>query len=408
VASPPADPLAEALAARTAALCAVPSPIGHEQALCDDVERWARARFPDVQRVKNSLVVWVDGRPLDSASLRSGRTEEEPKVPLTLSVGPRSGPESKGERGSEPADRVREARPLVALCGHLDTVPAHAEDAGRPPRREDGRIVALGSSDMKSGVAVAMELAERISRPERFCDLVLVLYAREEGPFAENELGDVLRDVPEVGRATLAICLEPTDDVLQLGCVGSIHATVTFTGRSAHSARPWQGENAVHKAGALLAHIAARPPREVESAGLVFREVVSATRIEGGRARNVVPDRCTLNLNFRFAPDRTLPAAADELRALVERFGGAAELTDLSPACPAYTDHPLVRRLVERAKASVEAKQAWTDVARLAAAGVPAVNFGPGATAQAHQVGEWVEVASIARCYRMLEAFLRS
>jgi succinyl-diaminopimelate desuccinylase len=357
--------LAEALAARTEALCAIPSPIGHEAALCDDLERRTRARFGGVRRVKSSLVVWVDGPP-------------------------------------------REDRPLVALCGHLDTVPAHADDAGKPPRRQGGRIVALGSSDMKSGVAVALELAERLPRADRFCDLALALYAREEGPFVENELGDVLREVPELSRAALALCLEPTDCVLQLGCVGSIHATVTFGGRSAHSARPWQGENAVHKAGALLGHLAARGPREATSAGLTYREVVSATRIEGGRARNVVPDRCTVNLNFRFAPDKPIDVAAEELRALAARFGGEAELTDLSPACPAFADHPLVRRLVERAQAPVEPKQAWTDVARLAAAGIPAANFGPGATAQAHQAGEWVEIDALERCYRMLDAFLRT
>jgi succinyl-diaminopimelate desuccinylase len=356
--------MGEVLAARTEALCAVRSPIGHEQALCDALEREARARFPSVQRVKDSLVVWVDGSPSE--------------------------------------------RDLLLLCGHLDTVPIHAEDEGRFPRREGGRLFAPGASDMKSGVAVALELASRLPREARDLDLALVLYAREEGPFEENELGDVLRQVPALGRASLAICLEPTDGLLQLGCVGSIHATVTFTGRSAHSARPWQGENAVHKAGALLAYLAGRAPRQATSGGLAFREVLSVTRIEGGRAHNVVPDRCTLNLNFRFAPDRSLEAAAEELQSLARDFGGAAEITDLSPACPAYGDHPLVRRLLARTGVAAEPKQAWTDVARLAQAGVPAVNFGPGATAQAHQVGEWVEIAAIERCYRALEAFLRT
>ena len=194
--------------------------------------------------------------------------------------------------------------------------------------------------------------------------------------------------------------------MLQLGCVGSIHATFTFPGRAAHSARPWQGENAVHRAGALLAELPARPPREARSGGHVFREVLSATRIEGGRARNVVPDRCALNLNFRFAPDRTLEDAADELRALGARHGAEVELTDLSPACPAFGDHPLVRRLVERTGVAVEPKQAWTDVARLAAHGIPAVNLGPGATSQAHQRGEWVEVAALAARVPLYERFL--
>lgn len=359
------DELTEALAARTERLCAIPSVIGGEREICDDVERWARARFPDAQRVKNSLVAWVDGR-------------------------------------ARP-----DGRPLVALCGHLDTVPKPAEPPGAVPRREQGRLVAPGASDMKSGVAVAMEIAERLPRAARFCDLALVLYAREEGPYEENELGDVLKALPELSGAGLAICLEPTDGAVQLGCVGSIHATFHLDGRAAHSARPWQGENAIHKAWGLLEHLATRPPRDAESGGLAFREVLSATRIEGGHARNAVPAHCRLNLNFRFAPDRSLEDAVAELRALGERFGARVEPTDLAPACPAYAEHPLVRRLLARTGAPVEAKQAWTDVARLAQASIPALNFGPGATAQAHQPGEWVEIASLARCHRQLEAFLR-
>ena len=279
---------------------------------------------------------------------------------------------------------------------------------GRQPRREGGRLHGPGASDMKGGVAVMMELAERLPRAERFCDLALVLYAREEGPFVENELGDVLREVPALSRAALAICPEPTDNLLQLGCLGSIHATFTFAGKSAHSARPWQGENAIQKAGALLAELYGRPPRDARSGGHVFREVLSATKIEGGRARNVIPDRCAANLNYRFAPDKTLEAATEELRALAKRHGAAIELVDLSPACPAYGDHPLVQRLLARTGARAEPKQAWTDVARLAAQGIPAVNFGPGATSQAHQQGEWIDLAQLARGYELIEKFLRS
>ncbi len=348
----------------------MPSVIGSERALCDEVEAWARPRAAAVHRVKDSLVIRLDG--------------------------PATAPPAPGEA----------RRPLVLLCGHLDTVPVHEADRGRPPRREGGRLVALGSSDMKGGLAVMMEVAERLPRAARFCDLVLVMYAREEGPFLENELGDVLREASELRGADLALCLEPTDNLLQLGCVGSIHATFTFEGRSAHSARPWQGANAVHAAGPLLAELHARAPRQAVSGGLVFREVTSVTRIEGGRARNVVPDRCALNVNFRFAPDKALDDAAAELVALGERFGARVTLTDLSPACPAYADHPLVRRLLDRTGIGAEPKQAWTDVARLAAAGIPAANLGPGATSQAHQVGEWIELAALERGYRILERFL--
>lgn len=134
--------------------------------------------------------------------------------------------------------------------------------------------------------------------------------------------------------------------------------------------------------------------------------MLSATRIEGGRARNVVPDRCALNLNFRFAPDKALEVAAEELRALGARCGAEVELTDLSPACPAYGDHPLVRRLVARTGVAVEPKQAWTDVARLALHGIPAVNLGPGATGQAHRQGEWIELSALEAGYRIYERFL--
>jgi succinyl-diaminopimelate desuccinylase len=367
VTDPAADAaLAARLADATAALCATLSPIGEEAALTAQVAAWAGARFPHVRRVKDSLVVLVDG----------------PRAPAA-------------------------ARPLVALCGHLDTVPVHEADRGGP-RREGGRLVAPGASDMKGGLALMMALAEDLPAAGRGCDLALVFYAREEGPYLENELEDVLREAPELAAASLACCLEPTDNALQLGCVGSIHATVTFHGRAAHSARPWQGENAVHRAGALLAELHARAPREARSGGHLFREVLSCTRVEGGRARNVVPDRCTLNLNFRFAPDKPLEAAAEELRALGARHGAEVELTDLSPACPAFGDHPLVRRLLERTGVAAEPKQAWTDVARLAAHGIPAVNLGPGATAQAHQRGEWIEVAALAAGYRLYEAFLRA
>jgi succinyl-diaminopimelate desuccinylase len=308
-----------------------------------------------------------------------------------------AGGEGRGEGGTR--------RPLLALCGHLDTVPVHDEDR-HPPRRRDGRIVAPGASDMKGGLAVMMELAERLPRERRFCDLVLALYAREEGPYLENELEEVLRDPRRLGGADLALCLEPTDNVLQLGCVGSIHGTFTFAGRAAHSARPWDGENAVHRAGALLAELAARAPREARSGGLAFREVTSATRIEGGHARNVVPDRCTVNVNLRFAPDRSAEAATDELRALAARHGATVELVDVAPACPAYADHPLIRRLVERTGVRSEPKQAWTDVARLAAHGLPAANLGPGAVSQAHQRGEWIEIAALGRSYEIYERFL--
>jgi succinyl-diaminopimelate desuccinylase len=189
--------------------------------------------------------------------------------------------------------------------------------------------------------------------------------------------------------------------------MGSVHATVVFHGRTAHSARPWQGDNAITKAAPFLAELGARPPREVDIDGLRYNDVVSVTLAKGGRGRNVVPDRFELNVNYRFAPGRTPEAVVDDLRTIV---GDRAEVipTDLSPAGRPHARHPLVERLAAAGVRAVESKQAWTDVARFDAIGVPAVNFGPGTQAQAHQKNEHTELPLLEGGYRILERFLTS
>ena len=305
--------------------------------------------------------------------------------------------------------RVTGARPAVILAGHLDTVPLQEGDF--PVRRSGGRIFGRGASDMKGALAVMIELWNRLDQTALPVELVLVFYDREEGPIAQNGLLPLVSARPDLRRASLALCLEPTDLALQLGCCGSMHATFTFEGRSAHSARPWQGENAITKAGALLAFLHQEKPREVkivapsaEGEGeLVFREVTTATRIEGFTGRNVVPAKCEVNVNFRFAPGRSLGSAEQELLQLAQRFGARCEVTDRAPSGPAIVDHPLLRGF---AGARREAKQAWTDVAQLAAQGIPAANFGPGEQAQAHQKGESCPEAALLSAYEMLVSFL--
>jgi succinyl-diaminopimelate desuccinylase len=279
----------------------------------------------------------------------------------------------------------------VALAGHLDTV----RTENGPARIEAGRCFGAGASDMKSGLALMIALAERFDRSRLGVDLTLVFYAREEGPFAENELGPVLANDPELGGVDLAVCLEPSDNRLHLGCNGSIHARVTFEGKTGHSARPWEGDNAVYRAAPFLAEVAARGPEAHVIDGLTYRTVTTITQAaDGGRGRNVVPDRFTLNLNHRFAPDTSLDQATQNVLALV---GGRArvELTDLSPAAMPNASHPFVRALVDAGVRGVEPKQAWTDVARFAARGIAAVNFGPGENAQAHQKNESTALALV-------------
>ncbi|MDR0966234.1 MAG: succinyl-diaminopimelate desuccinylase [Myxococcales bacterium] len=346
------------LAQLTCSLCDIPSVTGDERALCDHLEAWARARFSDgeIRRVGNSLVLG---------------TLDDP-------------------------------RPLVALVGHLDTVPGAATDF--PARIVGERVVGLGSSDMKSGDAVMMALAEDLDRATLDLNPVLVFYEREEGPFDENGLGPLLDHVPALTRARLAIVLESSDSELQMACQGSLHARLVFDGKRGHSARPWHGDNAIYRALPLLTELAALEPKPVEIDGFTFYEVLSATLASGGSARNVIPERFELNLNFRFSPGRRV----EEAMAEVERFvAGRAriEWIDRSPAGKVCAQNPLYQRLARVSGARQTPKQAWTDVARLAQVGIDAINYGPGLTSQAHQADEWVPIDAIARCYQALRAF---
>lgn len=362
--------LADALAERLLAHCAVASPTGQEAELAGLLAVEAAARGEPVVRVGDSLVIGA----------------------------------------------LDDPRPLVLLVGHLDTVAATDDD--HVPRREerDGVdvVVGRGASDMKAGNVVALALHEDAAlRGASPWSIALVLYAREEGPAIENELARVLAEVPALARAALAIVLEPTDGVVELGCLGGLHADVVFHGRAAHSARPWQGVNALTAAGTFLAALDARAPVDVAVDGLVWRDVLTATRAWVGRGgtshgANVVPDRFTVGVNLRFAPSRDLAAAEAELARLVAELAPDATLEVIDRAAPAAParEHPAIAAVVGALGVEVRPKQAWTDVARLAAAGIPALNLGPGATSQAHQRGEHVPVGAMVDVARGLARFL--
>ena len=351
------------LASRCLTLCRIPSVTGEEKEICDHVVTWARAFLPEEEIIRhgNSLVL-----------------------------------------GKLPANPDR---PVIMLAGHLDTVPPHEGDP--PPTREQNRITGLGSSDMKSGVTVAMTLFEDLYEKELPYEIVLVLYEREEGPQIESGLRTLLAELPLLGNVDLAIVLEPTDEAIQIGCLGTIHATVSFQGKSAHSARPWQGRNAITAAGDFLSKLHSMKPRIVETAGQVFREVFTVTLARGGRYPNVVPNRFDLNLNYRFAPGKSLETAKQEILDLVDGRA-SVEFVDACPSGSVPWNNPLFRRLVDITGRDLAPKQAWTDVARLAEAGIDALNFGPGLTAQAHQAGEYCTIDSLTAAYRDLRLFLET
>jgi len=351
--------LREALAERTRLLCEIKSPIGEEAEIARHVAGEGAKAWPGaVERIGNSVVL----------------------------------------------GKLSQARPGVVFFGHLDTVPLQEGDF--PARREGGRVFGRGASDMKGALAVMLTLGERLDRARLRNDLCLVFYDREEGPYESNGLGPVLEARPDLQKAAVAFCLEPTDLAVQAGCCGSMHATFTFRGRTAHSARPWQGKNAVHEAGAFLASLRDLAPVEVRIGELSFREVKNVTRIEGFSGRNVLPARCDLNVNFRFAPGKTVAQAEAELRALAERFGAECEIVDRAPAGDPILENPLLKKFRALTGVPVEPKQAWTDVARLGLAGIPAANFGPGDQSQAHQRNESCSEEALERAYLLLERFL--
>ena len=286
---------------------------------------------------------------------------------------------------------VRRDAPIL-LAGHLDTVPAQDNIPGR---RDDERVHGLGASDMKGALAVMIELA-RAGAP-----LDCLFFGREELATQYSALSPLLER--ERLDYELVVMMEPTSNELHAGCVGNMNASWTFTGRSAHSARPWDGENAIHAAARGIAKLAEFEREEHVFDGLTFYEVASVTQIEGGIAQNVIPDRVVCGVNYRFAPGRSPEAAKARLRELCP--GGELEIVSLAPSGPVATENPRAQRLIAAGDLKVAPKQAWTPVAEFSLAGLDAVNFGPGEPAQAHRRDESIEIAALERSYRVLEAF---
>jgi succinyl-diaminopimelate desuccinylase len=345
-----ADPVA-----LTAALVDIPSVSGEERVLADALERALRRQAPHLEVVRSGDAVL--------ARTRLGRERR------------------------------------VLLAGHIDTVPV----AGNLPSRREGELLhGCGTSDMKAGDAVFAHLAVTLTEPRH--DLTLVLYDCEEVEADRNGLGRIERELPEWLRADLAVLGEPTNGAVEAGCQGTLRAEVGTRGRRAHSARSWLGDNAVHRAADVLDRLNAYTARDVDIDGCVYREGLQAVRIAGGVAGNIVPDECVVTVNFRFAPDRDVAAAQAHVREVFH--GHPVDVTDLSAGALPGLSAPAAQEFLRATGATAAAKYGWTDVARFAALGIPALNYGPGDPNLAHTRDEHVDTAQILRSADVLRRFL--
>jgi succinyl-diaminopimelate desuccinylase len=292
----------------------------------------------------------------------------------------------------------------IVLGGHLDTVPANGNAR---PRRDGDVLHGLGTADMKGGLAVLLALAESLGRGEPRFDVTLVFYEGEEIADEFNGLRRLFEEAPELVQGDLAILLEPTGGWVEAGCQGTIHVRAGFDGVRAHSARPWMGNNAIHRAAPLLARCADFDAATVNVDSLDYREALQVVRVEGGVANNVVPDRCTVVVNRRYAPSRPLEDAVAEIVTFCREAGADdVEVVNASMAAPPNLMHPLIAEMIGVYDLPVRPKLGWTDVARFAAHGIAACNFGPGDPELAHTADERVDRVTLDACLGLLEAFV--
>ncbi len=340
--------------ALTAALIDIPSESHHEQHIADLVEAALR-KFPHltVSRFGNTVV----------ARTELGRSER------------------------------------VLIGGHLDTVPANSN----MPHHGDGdRLYGLGACDMKGGVAVSLKLAATIAEPVR--DVTYVYYECEEVESKYNGLAHLAASNPELLVADLAILMEPSNAGIEAGCQGTLRADVTVRGERSHSARPWMGVNAIHGAGEIMSRLDSYEARRPMVDGLEYREGLNAVGIRGGVAGNVIPDECVVTVNYRFAPDRSVDEAVAHVREVFEGYD--VEFVDVSPAASPGLSRQATVDFLAATGATPAPKFGWTDVARFAQMGTPALNFGPGDPSIAHMKDEFVPLDQLRSCEMQLRSWL--
>ncbi|MGO3662870.1 succinyl-diaminopimelate desuccinylase [Microbacterium gubbeenense] len=342
----------------TRALCDIPSVSGDEGALADEV---ARALAPVAH-----LEVIRDGDAI-VARTNLGRAER------------------------------------VIIAGHLDTVPINDNLPVRDVS-EDGEayLWGRGTVDMKAGVAVQLKLAAELTEP--VYDITWIWYDHEEVEAEKNGLGRLARTRPDLLEGSFAILGEPSNGGIEGGCNGTLRAVVRTHGIRSHSARAWRGENAIHFAAPILAKLAEHTARTIDVEGLAYREGLNAVRISGGVAGNVIPDLCEVEVNYRFAPDKTAEEAVNRITHFFDEY--EVEITDLAGGARPGLDAPIAQSFARAVGGTPKPKYGWTDVARFSALGIPAVNYGPGDGQLAHADDERVRISEIEDVERGLRGWL--
>ena len=291
----------------------------------------------------------------------------------------------------------------VVIAGHLDTVPV----AGNMPSSRqvvDGedRVYGRGTCDMKGGVAVQLAVAAAVPEPVR--DITWIFYDHEEVDAERNGLNRLSRTRPELLAGDLAVLMEPTAAAIEGGCQGTLRVAVRTSGLASHSARSWLGRNAIHAAGEVLRRLESYQPAQILVDGLLYREGMNAVAITGGIAGNVVPDRCEVIVNYRFAPDKDEEAAVGEVRRLFD--GYEVTLLDCALGARPGLDLPAAQAFAAAVGGVARPKYGWTDVARFSALGIPAVNFGPANPNLAHADDEHCRVDDLYACRDALVRWL--
>lgn len=302
----------------------------------------------------------------------------------------------------------------VILAGHLDTVPTADNVPSTRGVDAQGRdtLFGCGTVDMKSGDAVYLHaFATLAASQELQRDLTLIMYECEEIAAEFNGLRHLSESHPELLTGDVALLGEPSGNVIEAGCQGSIRLRLTAHGTRAHSARAWLGDNAVHKLAPVLSRIAAYEPQTVDIDGLAYREGLNVVWLEAGVATNTLPDEAVLRVNFRFAPNRSADEAMAHFREVLGLDEFAAEdltvdVEDVSPGALPGLHAAAAKELVAVAGDVVKPKFGWTDVARFSALGIPAVNFGPGDPAYCHKKDEQIPVECIAALWEDLRRYL--